>query len=335
MNLNFIIGIGRSGTNLLTLLLKNQEGTDTLSDIPFITFFYKSIAPGGKISEKNKELLKTYFTHYTNNQSQNIDRIQKLNSLESCDSYAALSKNIFKLISQNTVEPKFIFNKEPSYTLHVDLLVKLFPEAKFIYMVRDPRANYLSRKESINNRTTNIYYNCYRWNLLNKKGIDSINKYAEKIIIVRYEDLVYQPELEMKRIANFFGFELNKSTFREQIEQDENDLISNYVNPQFYLSHKQKLEKQINTDRINSWENSLSKNEIAICDRICSQTASFFGYKQKTFNITTKKKSHIQYLKAKYDYCKEFILLYISPAWKIKRINQIQLMKNKSDKKYD
>jgi len=323
LKLNFVIGIGRSGTTLLSMLLDKQDQTQSLHDIPFIPFFYKTLRNTRKLSQRDHELLTSYFSNFTND-SETIIKIQnEIPKIDSVSSYSDLIEKLFNIITtkKNTIQ---FFDKEPSYTLHVDLLVKLFPKAKFIYMVRDPRANFLSRKENPNNRTTNIYFNCYRWKFHNKEGIKAIKKYPDKIKTIRYEDLVEAPEKVLHDISKFIGFKINSETFSEPIIHFEKIMVDTDINPTFYKNHKHKLSKEINKDRLDSWEFNLTGEEIAICDAICFNEASFFGYEKSTTNIRTPKNSTQQFIKAKYDIYKEYILTHISASRKLKRIKRLK-----------
>jgi hypothetical protein len=322
LKLNFIIGIGRSGTTLLTLLLEKQGNTEAIHDIPFITFFNKTLRKSSKLTLRDHEALENYILNFTND-SETVKKIKtEISKIDSVPSYSALIENLYKIITtkNNTTQ---VFDKEPSYTLHVDLLTALFPDAKFIYMVRDPRANFLSRKENPNNRTTNIHFNCYRWKFFNQKGIQAIQKHPEKIKIVRYEDLVKSPESVLHDLSTFIGFDLKPDTFSEPYSSSEKVMIDTNINPSFQENHLRKLAKEVNSERLDSWKSSLTKEEIAICDSICFEEASFFGYKKSNLNIKSVKKSNMQFIKAKSDFYKEYALLKISASRKLRRIKKL------------
>lgn len=317
MGIHFIIGIGRSGTTLLTLLLKKQDAFDAQGDIPFIIFFYNQLKNKKSISPKNRDQILSYFNNFQLNQDQKNSLQNYLKSTNNYDTYNQLSKQIIFTLSNKKSEFTLI-DKEPSYTLHIQRLINTFPESKFIYMIRDYRGNYLSRKQNKNNRTTNIYYNNYRWYNFNKRGLKSMKKHADKILIVKYEDLAIQTDDELNRIADFLQVK-NKLKITDIDYEDH--IIKNNVNQEFKEQLKEKINEQINTSRVDAWKKQLTKKEIEICESVCSKIGIEFGY-----TSTLPNKTHFSlfwWLLAKYDFYKEFILMKLPISWKLKRLNKI------------
>jgi hypothetical protein len=114
--------------------------------------------------------------------------------------------NTTDLPSKNTAEPdqvtatKRLVTKTPSVE-NLHNFHRLFPDAKLIVIVRDGRAVVESGVRSFNwkyERSTQ------RW----KKRAETIMAYAnstdqERFLLVRYEDLVRQPQEQMKRVLTF------------------------------------------------------------------------------------------------------------------------------------
>lgn len=323
MKINFIIGIGRSGTNLLALILRNNPRIESISDVPFISFFKKDLENKKTLTSKDHINIIEYLSYFTNNNEDNATKINHLKSINSYKSYAGLIQQIFQVFSEKDLNQTLLFDKEPSYTFHVEKLLKLFPEAKFIFMTRDYRANYLSRKENPNNRTSNIYLNCYRWKAFNKKGLQFLNRYPDQIILVKYENLVSYPLVELKKIAQFFQFEYTESMFENITDKSDTLLLKNDVNPEFYKTHHNKIAKEINNNRIGKWKEELSKKEIAVCENICGKTGLRLNYPISLPKNNSKFiLSLYPYLHSKYDYYKEFILLHIPASIKLKRLKK-------------
>ncbi|MBK8366229.1 MAG: sulfotransferase [Bacteroidetes bacterium] len=114
----------------------------------------------------------------------------------------------FNYIHKPSQDISVIIDKKPSYSLHVDVLLKLNPESKFIYLVRDYRANILSRKQSIEGVHPNTAFNAYRWLFFNKTIHTFKHRFPDKILEIKYEDLVTDTSTTINKIISF----LNLST---------------------------------------------------------------------------------------------------------------------------
>ncbi|NBY39624.1 MAG: hypothetical protein EBQ66_01615 [Flavobacteriia bacterium] len=61
-------------------------------------------------------------------------------------------------------------NKNPLHSLYLHELQALNPESKFIWMMRDYRANVYSRIQSVHLKRSNVYFNAVRWVYFYKKS---------------------------------------------------------------------------------------------------------------------------------------------------------------------
>lgn len=221
------------------------------------------------------------------------------------------------------------FDKNPINTLFLEDIIAEFPESKFIYLVRDPRANFLSRKEKIKKRKANIYLDCQRWRIYNRRAWKSIFKYPDRFFILKYEDLVSSPETKLKELSDFFhfDFELTMLNFHENVKNVSLEKAKNSeseFDPKVVIKYE-KLSKPINTERLNAWEQTLTKDEKDIIEYITSGTANKFGYQiqescSAKINVL---KFMIGYLRAYLDVFKSVLLFYLPVSIKLARIRQL------------
>ena len=80
-------------------------------------------------------------------------------------------------------------------------------------LVRDYRANVLSRKAKSLNKPSSVVYNAFRWRIFHGK---LIRFQGNGCLVTRYEDLVKQ-EIELRRISNFLNIVFDKQAFQRQI----------------------------------------------------------------------------------------------------------------------
>ena len=116
-------------------------------------------------------------------------------------------------------------------------IISLFPKAKIICSVKDPRANHLSiykwlsKRKSIQNKyweeskyIKNAYsYMCYRWY---RNMLALINKYHENFLIIRLEDIHTYRIGFLKSLCDFLEVKyhdnLLRSTFNSKIWSGDN-----------------------------------------------------------------------------------------------------------------
>lgn len=331
---NFIVGIGRSGTTLLMSMLNAHPLLQGTPEVNFFNFFYNSWKNKNSFHEKDFNDLDVYIEGLrARNQSsgfswdgpafrKKIESLKEINFKKIYDAFYAsfVYNNTSKDITHN-------FDKNPINTLFLADLIKTFPDAKFIFLVRDPRANFLSRKEKFKKRRADIYLDTQRWKLYNEKAWSVIKNQPSRFFILKYEDLVTNPEIKLKELSDFFGFAFDEKilNFHEEVKQVSLKNVEEGANendPKLLLKYE-KLSKPINTDRLNAWREKLTEDETNICAKICAGTAKHFGYNIDRKPVSINFFKYYKGLaKAKADYIKNLLLYYAPLSIKISRVKK-------------
>lgn len=330
--IHFIIGLGRSGTTLLMNILNANEEITALPEIRFFNFFYTGWKNKKTFTKNDIEDIRTYLLSY-GQKAKNSPYIWKENELyENLHADKALTfKAIYSCfyssiaLKNSTKQSRIIFDKNPINTIFISEIMQVFPEARFIFMVRDPRANYLSRKQKIIN-TPEIFFNAYRWNRYNQYALNLQKKIPEKFILLRYEDLVTNTEAEIRRMAAVFGFSYDPDmlNFHRSIKASKEieALVENDTTG--LLKEKfEKLSRPVNTTRLESWRTELSEKEIGIIDSICGKTARQLGYDLPVVPKTNIFKRIKGNLKCNIDYYFTKLMFQVPLAIKLWRIRKI------------
>jgi len=96
-------------------------------------------------------------------------------------------------------------DKTPAYTLEAEALIELFPEAYFIYLTRDGRDVALSLMKK-RWGPGNAYACARMWRqYIDKKATIQSLLTTGNLTLVRYEDLLRDPDGEIERIYDFLG----------------------------------------------------------------------------------------------------------------------------------
>lgn len=161
---------------------------------------------------------------------------------------------------------KYLCNKEPMNTYQMGFLRSIFPNSRFIYVVRDGRdvAFSLLRRNRQESTFDRFYEILTYWNSKNKLGYGFCNEMgAAKCHLVKYENLVTQPEPTIRDITQFLGLEWTDNLLHH--DRFLNGNISLSKEPIFADIQK----NQINNQSIGKWRNKIRDyNEKLINDNI-------------------------------------------------------------------
>jgi len=101
-----------------------------------------------------------------------------------------------------------VLDKTPAYALVLPFISKVFPKAKYIVLTRHPGAIFSSFAESF---FEGDWEAAYAFNPIIERYVPAIARFLRKkeapMVHVRYEDLVSDPEMHMKRICEALELE--------------------------------------------------------------------------------------------------------------------------------
>jgi len=136
---------------------------------------------------------------------------------------------------------------------------KLFPQSYFFYIVRDPRDVVVShRKRGFVRSTEQI---CKAWNNYLEKFESFYDDNSEIALIVRYEDLVMQPNDTLSRIFQVLPVDLEENVFRfyESVASVHGS----------HHPNAQALKQNFFTSSIGCWHSELEKGEWKKIQMLC------------------------------------------------------------------
>jgi len=148
-------------------------------------------------------------------------------------------------------EAAYFLDKTPRYHLIVDEIIEMFPSAKFIFLWRNP----LSVIASITDTFGSGKWRMYDYKVDIYEGLDNLIKAYMKnkgdVIAVRFEDLIREPEIQLKKIFNYLELPFYP------------DAVSNFTNVNFHgsLLGDQtgiKKYKKISPEPLEKWKQTLA-----------------------------------------------------------------------------
>lgn len=290
---HFIVGLGRSGTTLVTSILNNHPQVLSAPESRFILYClqpYKDKKSFTKteadefmdiifsIKESRFVSLKFWFI--------DKEKLRKdIYSFLPDISFKELCKLVYlnSYLSQGKSGVKVIIDKNPPYTLHLEKFMKLFPGAKFIGLTRDYRDNALSRHQFHFDSIKSIIYHGIIWNEYNRNLVRAGKKYPGRMLLLRYEDMVNNPEENITRIYNFLGIDPSvRSKEDPAAYKGYFDKILSELKPheqEIFMQMHGRVIQKVDASKVDKWKSQLPPYYIACLDYVCGKTGGSFGYK--------------------------------------------------------
>jgi len=278
----FIIGRPRTGTTLLRSLFDAHPNVRIPWECQFVLNLYPKY---GKLKHWNLETLEHFYSDLLKQwqfSAWNIDHDKLQSDLQACAgemSYAMICQVVY--LNHISFYPKeeirLIGDKNHGYTIYTDRLLKLFPDAKFVYILRDYRDTFQSVK-NVDFELPVVSVVVYKWKYFYKKALQAGKKHPGSFYFIRYEDLVTNPEDHLRKICEFLGvpfvpevFDFYKMKGKAE-EKYPADILQ---------KHHKSLFNPVNTSRVGLWEKSMSERQVKIADHVAGVFADKAGYKRK------------------------------------------------------
>lgn len=217
----FIVGCPRSGTTLLQRIIDAHFQITITPETHWIPKYYRSLAPGGAITNE----VVTNILEYKRFPNLGITEDQAWRLLRSGPlSYSQFVSGIFDLYGVAKKKP-FVGDKTPGYSRELRLLHELWPQAKFIHLIRDGRDVCLSvsswrKAEKIAERFSTWRENAvlttavwWMWHVYLGRQ-DGASMPAGIYYELKYEDLVTAPEIQVRKICEFLEIPFEDSMVR-------------------------------------------------------------------------------------------------------------------------
>lgn len=281
----FIVGPHRGGTTLLQGMLSSHSSIT----IPPETSFFDQVWPrrhsfGSLLDAQHLRRLR----HFANSPNCSVADLEVnwdqvaayLN--ETQGGYDDLFAILLSLYAQSRGKRR-AGDKSPRHLFYVHEILKLFPQAKFICLIRDPRAVVRSEmattwgSKSIGRITR-------RWCRVAQKANELKQQLpAARFQIVRYEDLVYDPESILKGLCEFLGehFESGMLNYQDRPAGEHGFLPAE--------AWKHKTLTPVDISRIDAWRKELTAEQIALIENLAANGMSHFGYEKSDLTVSRMK----------------------------------------------
>ena len=164
-------------------------------------------------------------------------------------------------------------DKTPRYVEHIPLLARLWPEARFVHLVRDGRNVALSYADvpfgpKTVVRAADLWAGRVRMGLVAGRALG-----GERYLEIRYEDLVDDAEGEAKDLCDFLGLDFDSGML------DYTERARGAVLPRAKKYNPHVAERPIS--KVRSWEESMPPAHVEVFEAVAGDVLSELGYERR------------------------------------------------------
>jgi hypothetical protein len=181
--------------------------------------------------------------------------------------------SMFQKKADETKKP-YLSEKTPPNIEVFSELQDCMPQAKYIFVVRDPRAVVASllevgQKMQADSTPAPLHLRKTRHavglvNAMWEKGNKALLR-GDNVLLVHYEDIISAPESAIKRLTDFLGISFEESMLRIQ---DSKSDTSEFKAGEAYWYSKEQLNMAIDSQSVEKWKASLSAYDLYLIDRV-------------------------------------------------------------------
>ena len=163
-----------------------------------------------------------------------------------------------------------IGDKTPRYTFRLNLLARIFPQAKFIHIVRDGRDvitstchhAYRAGQRAVIDKTRPEYFSytaqCASvWVKNVSAAVKFGSEHPESYLMVKYEDMQLEPEQTLETILKFLDLSTENSIIQDCISKNEFKLFSGGRE-----KGEEDKDSYFRTGSSGGWENFLTNSAL-------------------------------------------------------------------------
>jgi hypothetical protein len=169
--------------------------------------------------------------------------------------------------------------KTPAHVFYIDEISQQRPQSRIIELIRDPRAvlaskRSRSREEWLGNFDANRAIHAaggydpvlrsLAWKSGYRQAARAKLRYPGRILTIRYEDLVQDPQDTIRSVCDFVELEYRRDMLQVHVTNSSSQRAGNRIG--------------FSTEAISHWRTQLPESAILICDRIARREIKDGGY---------------------------------------------------------
>ncbi|MBB6350532.1 sulfotransferase family protein [Nonomuraea muscovyensis] len=269
----FVVGCPRSGTTMLQLMLHSHPRIAVPPETRFLIPAYMRRRTFGdmRLAQRRRALAEWVAGDRTTKFKElKIDQDDYVRqAVEGPGSLGSVLGTTFRMYADRFDKARW-GDKRPSYVKQVDYLLRMFPDAQFIHLIRDGRDCVSSLKE-MPWYTHNSFHAVSTWAEAIDAGVRLRKTMPEDSYYeLRYEDLTDDPSTELKKLCLFLEEDFDPA----MVSPREAAAVAV---PPHKVWHSN-THGDVTRSRVGSWANRLDAWEISLCEQVLGERLEANGY---------------------------------------------------------
>ena len=263
----FLVGGPRSGTTWLQLLLSRSPRIATANETHLFTGYTRSLFSAWNQHQRN---VRELGLHHLMSEEEFFNFIRNF----SC-------KVMLRILDKKPAAD-IILEKTPDHVLYWDRILKIFPDAFFLHIVRDPRSVVSSLCAAGTGwgrqwASREVLVNCETW-IKYVKESKNLKAATENFLQVTYEDLWQNGEKTLMSVFSWLGVQITFDECRKILDECQiANLRSNRLEaaPWDLTAEPKEFYRKGGTE---NWRSELTPRERFLVEHLTRDLMTEFGY---------------------------------------------------------
>jgi hypothetical protein len=280
----FVVGVGRSGTTLLRLMLDAHPELTIPPETHFVPELIEACRDRARSPEQLTEIVTSarQWGDFALDRDELASRFRKAEPLDAGNALRAF----YALYAERIGKPRW-GDKTPIYVESMAEIQGALPEARFVHLIRDGRDVALSRMRRALAEPPPVWRIAENW----KRRIEAARRDGGELphyLEVRYEDLVRETEPTLRRVCEFIdlGFDAAMLDYHVNAEQRLREMAGDLparrgkaLRPgsERLAAHALATERP-RPERIGAWRDEMSAEDAAAFEEAAGALLADLGY---------------------------------------------------------
>jgi Sulfotransferase family len=294
----FIVGSPRSGTSLLQLMIDAHPNITISGEVHFFDQILEIKKHVPSLKDPNdfemfySLLNKIHDLQFFPDADKVFPNVKREMASDPGRSYESFYKGVLEQVAKGKGARRY-GEKTPTNIRYLDQLVEIFPNAKIIHIIRDPRG-VVASKMKMPWSSNDIVTNTLKWKLDVECGLE-FSKTSRSYYELRYVDLVSDPEIQLKKVCEFIG------------EAYDSKMLDYRKSSQRFAKDKPWMQgtyQKVYKTAVETWQTELSETQIYIIQRMVYPLLIRFGYEPFRIRFRAKLLAPIVFLNEMFKFLK-------------------------------
>lgn len=277
----FIVGMPRSGTSLLSEILNVHPNIALVRETAYISF-WSQIAHNFELrNQQDFENVWQVFahSHHVHRMGVDIDAVKEALLRMPTRNLKDIHETLLRAYATQRGATCW-GEKNPLYELHLPTIFSWYPDARVIFLIRDPRAVIASlRGAPWSHGSTCLHATEYR------RSHEALLRYRNdsRVHAVHYEDLIVNTEAVLRSICEHIGQPFCEHMLNHNEHKNGDYRVGEIKfirDMQWLMKHIHDVQSPVHSDALEKWRTDLSPRHIATVEHMLAEQMRNLGYER-------------------------------------------------------